>query len=254
MRTIVHQSYREDNVPDWIEACLASVQHWTQAQGYHYVLTGDEIFDLVPEDYRRRAAGTIPIMTDLGRLQQAKGYLQQGYDRTIWLDADLLIFNPDDLVIDIVEDYAFGREVWAQLDKTGKLKIYRNVHNAVSVFCKDNSFLDFYIHAAERIVSQMEPGAGGGLAPQVVGPKLLTSLYNTLNFSLVETVGMFSPLVLGDVLSGGGDALDKTLAGHTRPLTAANLCSSLANGTTDGVCLNDQKMMDAVKKLLALAP
>lgn len=226
MKTVVYQSYRTESVPEWINRCQESVRDWASDKGFDYRFWGDEAFDLLPDDFRARAAGRLPILSDLSRLLLARQLLTEGYGRTIWIDADVLIFNPDQLEITVTRDFSFCREIWVQEEPDGKLKVYRNVHNALCVFVEGNSFLDFYIDACQRIVGQME--GEQGLVNQIIGPKLLTSLHNTLGYPLIETVGMLSPPVLRDIDRGGGAALDVLVREKSTPLYAANLCDSLS--------------------------
>jgi hypothetical protein len=236
MNTVVYQSYKPDGGPAWIRRCLDTVRGWALSRGFDYEFIGDEIFDRVPGWYRDRAANRIPVITDLGRLLLARDFLTQGYERTIWLDADVLVFDPDGLDIAVTEEYAFGAELWVQKGTTGKWQIHRNVHNAISVFTAGNSFLDFYIHACRSVVGRLE----GGTPPQIVGPKLLTTLHNIIGFPLIAEVGMLSPPVLRDIAAGSGPAFD-LLKEHTPgSLAAANLCSSLVGTARDGVAVTDE--------------
>jgi len=244
MKTIVYQSFRTENVPHWVSRCLESVRGWADLQGFDYRFIGDEIFDLVPDWYREKAAKRIPVMTDLGRLLLAKQFLAAGYERAIWLDADMLVFDPEDLEINVREEFAFGREIWVQKDGKGNLKAYRNVHNALCVFTADNSFLDFYIHSCLSIIKRME----GTMVPQIVGPKLLTSLHNMVGFSLVSDVGMISPLVLGDLDKGSGAAL-ALLRAEQPDMKAANLSASLSDQETDGVVVTQEMLETAIDRL-----
>jgi hypothetical protein len=247
MKTLVYQSFRETNRPNWIDTCLQSVRAWTEAQGFDYRFFGDDFLDLVPDWYRQKADGRIPIVTDLARLLAAKEHLATGFERVIWLDADVLVFDADRLHIDVASEFAFGREVWVQKTAAGSLRAYRNVHNAVCVFVAGNSFLDFYIHACQSVLSRLD----GGVPPQIVGPKLLTSLHNSIGFDLIDAVGMFSPLVVGDILAGGGPALDLMVKRSEGPICAANLCASLAGSIHDGMALDDAGMARACELLLA---
>lgn len=247
MKTLVYQSFRDTNRSGWIETCLASVRDWAERQGFDYRFYGDEFLDLVPAWYREKASGRLPIVTDLARLLAARSYLAEGFDRVIWLDADVLVFDPERLRIDLTVEFAFGREIWVQKTASGRLRAYRNVHNAICVFVKNNSFLDFYIHACQSVLSRLE----GGVPPQIVGPKLLTSLHNLVGFELIDEVGMFSPLVIGDILGGGGPALDLLLKRSSGSLCAANLCASLAHGVRDGVRLDDLRLGKVCGILLA---
>ena len=247
MKTTVIQSYRTQAVPEWIQLCLQTGEAWATAAGYEYQFVDDKIFDKIPKWYRRNAGDKIPVLTDLGRLILIHEILNAGADRTIWLDADVLIFNPEKLVIDIEIEYAFGREFWVQLNKKKcGLKVYRNVHNAICLFKKSNPFLEFYIHACQQIIS----GASGNVPSQVVGPKFLTALHNIMGFNLIETVGMASPLVLQDISAGGGPALNRLRAVTRLPLAALNLCSSLIGVKTDGIVTTEPLMMNVCERLM----
>ncbi len=52
MKTVVHQSYRTEDVPGWIRRCLRGGRDLSQAKGYDYRFAGDEFFDLLPADDR----------------------------------------------------------------------------------------------------------------------------------------------------------------------------------------------------------
>ena len=187
------------------------------------------------------------MITDLGRLILIREEFVNGADRVIWLDADVLIFNANNLTFDENVDYAFGREYWVQFDKDGSsLKLYRNVHNAICLFKTSNSFLEFYIDACKRIIS----GASGTVPNQVVGTKFLTALHNIIGFNLIESVGMTSPLVLRDIVAGNGPALNRLLAVTKMPLGAVNLCSSLVGGEVDRVVITETFMMTACDLLM----
>ena len=227
MTTVVYQSFRTTDVPPWIGRCLGSVDEWARRKGWDYRFVDDAIFDLVPDWYLEKAAGCLPIATDLGRLELARRLLGEGYRRAVWLDADVLIFDPDNFHVETTSEFAFGREVWVQHDKAGRLKVFRNVHNAVSVFVEGNSFLDFYIHSCLSIVGRHD----GGMVPQIVGTKFLTALHNMIGFPLIDAVAMFSPVVLEDIVGGGGPAIELHRRTLGAPVCAANLCASLAAGS-----------------------
>ncbi|MDD9877732.1 MAG: hypothetical protein OXR84_09865 [Magnetovibrio sp.] len=248
MKTLVIQSYRETGVPVWIQRCLESVRGWAVAAGYDYEFVGDEIFDMVPEWYRENAGHRPPVITDLGRLLLAEAALARGVERCIWLDADVFVFDPSGLRIDTGLGYAFGRELWVQPAAKGGLKVYRNVHNAVSVFEAGNRFLDFYIHAAEHIIR----GASGSVPNQVVGTKFLTAVHNIMGFNLIDAVGMTSPLVIRDLAGGGGPALERLRAVTPAPLAAVNICSSLVGVETDGVDVSEAMVTAAMDGMALL--
>ena len=249
--TVVIQSYRTDNVPDWIDTCQASVRDWAAVRGWDYRFVGDEILDLVPDWYQQRAQGRMPVITDLGRLILARETLQAGSPAAIWVDADVMIFDAHQFTVDIAFDYAFCREIWVQPGASGGLKIYRNVHNAVCLFRQGNPMLEFYIHACQSVMKRVQTEGAGGVPNQIVGTKLLTAMHNIVGFPLLDDVGMASPLVLRDLAVGGGAALDRLQTESPSPLKAINLCGSLVGQSVDGVEIDQGLMMRVCEALAA---
>jgi len=247
MRTVVCQSFCATGVPPWIERCLASVRDWSALRAFDYRFVDDALLGLVPDWYREKADGVLPIVTDLARLRLIQALLAGGYERAIWLDADVLIFDPNDFEIGVTAQYAFGREIWVQSAGGNRLRTYRNVHNALTVFVAGNDFLDFYAHACEAIVGRHR---SGGMAPQIVGTKLLTALHNLIGFALVDDVAMFSPLVVRDVTAGGGAALERLCEETPGRIRAANLCASLVGRTVDGVAVAADLLDQSCDRLL----
>lgn len=247
MKTLICQSFRIDDQPAWIAQCLSFVRHWSDLNGYDYRFEGDRFLERVPDWFRDKAGGCLPVVSDLARLLMMRDGLEQGYDRVVWLDADVLIFAPERLILDDTLSFAFGREVWIQAS-AGELRSYRNVHNAICLFAKGNPFLDFYIDSCLRLMRRM---AADGMTPQFLGPKFLTAQHNMIGFDLIDRVGMFSPLVVRDIVSGGGPALDKQTDARPAPLAAANLCHSMTLKSYDGVALDADGMSRAVSRLLA---
>ena len=248
-KTLVIQSYRTGNISGWIERCLETVWTWTSLRGWHYKFFGDEIFERVPAWYRMRANGSVPIITDLGRLVLIREALDSGVQTAYWIDADIMVFDPNNFIVDVDAEYAFSRELWVQSGVRG-LKVYRNVHNAFCMFRQGNPFLDFYIHSCLAIMERVE----GGVPNQIVGTKLLTAMHNIIGFPIIEQVGMISPLVLYDLSEGGGPALERLLTESVCPLTAVNLCSSLVGKKIDGVNIDDELMTRTVEFLFKAGP
>ena len=91
---------------------MSSVEQWALASGYDYRLLGDELFETVPDWYMRKVRGRMPIAADLGRLQWAQRFLRGGYDWVIWMDADMLVFAPERLIVDLQQACTFGQEHW----------------------------------------------------------------------------------------------------------------------------------------------
>jgi hypothetical protein len=231
---LVLQSYRSQNVPEWILLCLRSVEQWADSQGYSYHLADDEeLLGELTDEVKETLAGRWPMLADIGRLKLMRRALEAGVDRVLWLDADVCLFEPQhmDLSASLPNGFAFGREQW--IEDSGKVR--HGVHNACCVFEAGNPFLEYYIYAVENI---MEQHSGEHLAPQLLGPKFLKMQYNLLKFPLLEGVAMLSPKVTEDLLSDG------RLWNKQKALArfgAVNLCGSL---------LDDATALRAVKKLL----
>ncbi|WIO74330.1 hypothetical protein QP938_00050 [Porticoccaceae bacterium LTM1] len=184
---------------------------------------GDEFFDVVPAALLEKTAHLKVIATDLARLKWLQHFLVQGYDRVLWCDADFLVFNPAMFQLPNLP-YALGREVWVQQKAdSGALKAYKKVHNAFLMFQQGNAFLDFYADSAERLLAETT----GPMPPQFIGPKLLTAIHNVVQCPVLENAGMLSPLVIRDLVAGGGRALDLFRQKSPERLAAANLCTSM---------------------------
>ncbi len=239
MRTVICQSHGP-HAPPWQGECTASVRAWAAARGFDYRFVGDALFEALPDWYRRKTRERPMVAADLGRLLLASELLGD-WERVVWLDADVLVWDPAALELPAVP-YAFGREVWVH-PRDGRLRAHKKVHNALCLFTRGNPFLDFYIHACESLVARAPDPP-----PHLVGPRLLAPLHNLLQFPLVESVGSLSPFVLRDLADGGGPALE--LHRRASPvLAAANLCASLVGVDYDGAHLAEDALCAAIRAL-----
>ena len=207
--------------PYWIQQCTASVRDWAARQGHEYRCIDDGLFDFLPADVRARTRLQPVIASDLARLLWLRQELARGAQCVVWLDADSLLFAPQDFELR-ESSYALGREVWIQAQGR-RWRCYRKVHNAFLMFRPGNPLLAFYIHSAERILR--EYGAGP-MAPQLIGPKLLSALHSLGGGPVQESAVVLSPPVIQDLLNGGGPALDLYKAKSTGAAACANLCAS----------------------------
>ena len=181
------------------------------------------------------------VAADLARLYWLAQVLEEGYQRVIWCDADVLVFRP---FSPPAADHGFGREVWVQAQR-GRLRSYRKIHNAWLMFNAGSAVLPFYLDRAEALLRR----AALPVVPQLVGPKLLTALHNLVGFEVEERAGMLSPLALRDLLAGGGEALRRTVAGHAGPLCALNLCASYEGRAEGALRLGAGDYREALRRL-----
>ena len=240
--TLVIQSHRDPLPFEWLRLCLDSVTSWAQDNRFEMRFIGDELFDLVEPDLLAKIGTQTVIASDLARLKILQQGLVEGYDRVIWCDADFLIFDPGQFLLPD-SNFAVGRELWVQQDNSGKLRTYNKVHNAFLMFARGNHFLDFYCDAAERLLQLNQ----GRMAPQFIGPKLLTALHNIIQCPVMETAGMLSPLVMRDLIEGQGAALSLFRKQSLSKLAGANLSSSL----TEREGFSEMEMEALIKQLIS---
>lgn len=230
MKTVVYQSYRQHDVPAWIASCLDSVRGWARQSGLDYHFSGNEIFSLLPDWYRAKAGAEICPQVDLGRLLLAQRLLAQGYDLAIWVDADVLVFQPEAMQLALPRGFAFTHEIWTHKDEQGRPALTHRVNNSVMLFARDNVHLGFFIDACLQIAN-----AKPALGKFDVGTDFLSRLRNILPFPLVENAGMLSPPLLADIGAGDGAFLQAYGRALPRPLACANLCASLETQEAAGV-------------------
>lgn len=247
MRTALLQSYRTTAQPDWVVSCMASVHALATQNHWAYQFRGDDIFDLVPQGLLDKFATQKPLLCDIARLAWAKEVFthQPDIDRVIWLDADVYVFEPKRLNINPADNFALGRQIWIQPHSNGRLKSFRQVHNAVLAFNRHSSVLDFLLESVLTLANRHK----GPASPQLLGPKLLTALHNILGFDVIESIGMASPLVLRDLANGGGQALEQLTADSATALGALNLCTSYQGQTVDGVNCTAELFENAITAL-----
>jgi hypothetical protein len=265
--TLVIQSHRQPLPYAWLAPCVDSVKSWAKSQGFDYQFLGDELFELLPRWLLDKTQSQRVIATDLARIKWMQKFLLEGYERVVWLDADFLIFAPDEFHLaacnDLPENYALGREVWVQpkeqnpkeqslkrqsKEAAKKFKVNTKVHNAFLLFGKGNSFLDFYAAHAERLLEKIT----GTMPPQFIGPKLLTALHNVVQCPVQENAGMLSPWVIRDLLNDEGPALTLFRAKSPLPPAGANLCASLSGSHVfKDPALKDRVLLDVVERLLS---
>ena len=243
--TLVYQSFRKHDVPDWIQRSLESVQSWTKKEGYDYRFIDDELFEYAPDWYRRKVKDNVQLVSDISRLILARRFLSEGYERVIWIDADLLVFDPVHFSVETEEGVHFCREIWTDANLEGNVIHQKKINNSICVFHRGNVFLDFYIEACLKLVADRTE------IPQVlVGTTFLTTLKEIYPFPEITNVGIISPALVHDLLTENKRFLTKYLEWHAAPMFAANLCGSMQHQVFNGLEIDDSKMAAVVQKLL----
>ena len=244
MKTVVYQSFRTQCVPAWITACMATVQAWAAGKGYDYRFYDDGFLARAPDWFRAKAGPEICPVTDLARLVVAKELLAEGYERTIWVDADMLVFDPEALHVAPERGFVLCHELWLFTDPTGVRRASHRVNNSVAAFCAGSLHLDFFIDACVRIGRQREV-----IGKLDVGTAFLSQLRQILPFPLLDNVGMLGPAFLAEIASGKLAGVAEYVQALPGPLASVNLCGSLQGQQVHGVVADDA-MFDAVVERL----
>lgn len=248
-RVLVLQSCKPGARMGWLAECMESVKVWATRLGYSYELIGDELFDGIPADVRELLKGRGMNLADIGRATTARARLAAGAcDKYIWIDSDVLVFDPAHFRVPLTEPVVFCREFWVMEGAHRQLDVREAVNNAVCLYGPDDPFLDFYIEACLRKVRREKQK----LDRLALGVHLPTALHRAYHFGLVYSAPNLSPWVIRDLLAGGGPCLGRLRDEHLRwktPATAANLCSSLGN-MVFGDFRMDERVFGKVVELL----
>ena len=222
MTTVVIQSHTLPLPKPWLAHCIESVRAWAEQNGFSYQFQGDSLFDLLaPYPFLDRYGRV--IQSDVARLLWMEQCLAEGYERVIWLDADMLVHCPVAFTVPSAS-FSVGREVWIQETARNRYKAYVKVHNAWLHAAKGSIDLPFYRETALRLLARNT----AGVPAQFVGPKLLTALHNIVGFEVNERAGMLSPEVAQAYLSEhkARGALDLFLSRHKETPAVLNLSAS----------------------------
>jgi hypothetical protein len=202
-------------VPPWVERCVASVRDWAAGGAYDYEHLGDELLDLAPGFVHDAAGDSLLPVTDVARLELLRLRLAAGFDRVVWLDADVCVFAPSLVDVEIDADVAVCVERWVTGAPDGGLQAAPCVSNA-AVSARDVDAL------LEATLARVRAGDVRGRS---LGPDLLTPLHRAAPFGELVGVSVASPHVVRDV-PGAWDLLVDSLPW---PVGALNLCWSMAH-------------------------
>lgn len=221
MKTIIIQSYRTHDVPLWIGRCLASVDAWARFKGYDYWLTDDRAFLLCGADYLNAVGDNKRSITNLCRLELIRSAFLKGYDRAIWMDADIFVFAPERLEFEPTPRIAFPRETWLY-PVEGGWGVMQTLNNCVVACPRDDPDLDLIIQAT-RHRARHHPIVHN----QQLGVQVIRGLHQFLQFPLLPNVGMFSNyVVMALALDKETLLLAHQARHHGTPVYAANLSAS----------------------------
>jgi hypothetical protein len=226
VRTLVVQSHRPDRITGWISRCVESVRAWAAARGYHHELLGDELLALAPAWVAgkvQRAGDPLPS-TDVARLVLLQQRLAAGWDRVVWVDADVVVFAEACISVEVGDELAVSSEVWVTGGAGGALRTLRLLNNSVVAATQPGATLGCLLRRTLDVAR-----ASSALHSRTLGPDLLTSLARERPLSLVRGFSLLSHHVVRDIAAGGGPALDRFRTESSEPIGAVNLCASMAD-------------------------
>lgn len=244
IKTLVYQSFRNFDVPIWMTICMDSVKIWCEKQSFSYRFLGDEFFTYVPEWFNHIVDGQRHLVADLARLELADHYLKEGWDRVIWVDADVLVCDPDNFIISDEEQYWFCKELW-MTRRDDNIIFSERANNSITVFCKDNHFLDFYRQACRNIVRNKT----GKLSHTDIGTGFLTKITDAL--PLIKTSVVFSHFLLVAFYRNDKKIIATYLNRLAVPIQAVNLCLTFRNSHYQDVLINDDLYLTVINNLNA---
>jgi hypothetical protein len=225
MRTIVIQSYRTVDTPAWLQRCMLTVKAWAESNDYEYAFIGDALFEYVPRRFRTPALISLLPLTDLARLGILREKLASGYERALWVDADVVIFRPSEFSIPNPCGALLCHQIWTHKDAQGQVHHERGINNAVMVFDRGHPLLDFLHYAAMELFTHLEPAK---IRTTTIGTDFLTKLGRLYPMRLMTDVACLSPLLVHALSTGQQPGLLQQHAVHFgSPFHAANLCRSL---------------------------
>ena len=201
-------------VPVWIDRCLGSVRSWAAGAGSEHEPLGDELLDLAPGWVHDAAGSSLLPVTDVARLVLLQRRLGS-FDRVVWVDADVCVFDPPAVDVEVDAELAVCVERWVTGAPGGGLQAVPWVNNA----CISARDVDRLLEATlDRVRS-------GDVRPRSLGPDLLTPLHRAAPFGEVVGVSVASP----HVVRGVEGAWDLLLSSLPWPVGALNLCWSMAH-------------------------
>jgi hypothetical protein len=242
--TVVYQSFRTQNVPQWISRCMQSTHDWAALRGFDYHFVDDKLFDYVPADLRARTQNKV-ILSDIARLLVGKELLANGYTRVVWVDADVVVFDPESWQLPTESDYYLCHELWPS-PVAGGVQFDHRVNNAVFVFSAGNPFLDFYIDSCRRVLESDREQI-----QWMLGTRFLKAMFGGYPVPVLKNIGMFDLNILEDLTRGSTKLLPMYMKAMSVPLVAANCCFSMTDSSHHGFTLSEPVFASVIERCIA---
>lgn len=204
--------------------CMQSVKEWSASRGYAYEFVDDALFDFLPATIRNDPRAPLLPKTDMARLGLLEDRLRHD-ERAIWLDADVLVFDPAGFTMPETGGAMLCHEIWTHLSEQGEIVHRRGINNALMLFERGHPLLGFLRHASIELYQHSDPERMSSLA---LGTDLLSKLGRIVPLRLHSQLACLSPLLLAAVYYGDHpEWLRAHAQQHGHRFCATNLCRSL---------------------------
>ena len=177
---------------------------------------------MAPEWLRLKAGEKITIITDFARLKLMQRLLLEGFERVIWFDADVLVFDSKSLTVPEELTYGFSPEVWISRGEDGELLCSRRINNSICFFSqKSRDLLSWLLMTAESVMASL-PAPRDHLE---IGTRLLTAIDATQKLPLLRNVGLVGPPLMKAILEEDENTIRACMTWTGEHLFAVNLCN-----------------------------
>lgn len=199
------------------------MRSWALANDWSYEFLDDRFFSPAPDWVRERCAGNIYAITDVCRLHWIRSSLDDGFERVIWADADILMFDSSQIDVPTPRGHAFAHEIFLRMNADGSFSPVEGMNNSLMVFERDQEVLDVYL---ARCFERLRATSSGGVARTALGPLLLRELDAQYRLDRLFGVGLFTLALMRELADGGGNLADELARRSPARLGAENLCTS----------------------------
>jgi hypothetical protein len=248
-KVCIVQAYEASTTPAWIAQCLRSVEEWAAMRGYDYQFS-PVFWSYVPEWFRERCGSELGPLTDVGRMYLLKKQFECGADYVIWVDADVVVFDPSNFIIDTSVDFFGIEEITILTFPDKKITVSSpGLNGAVLGASHGSEQFDMYLNAIEAVVRDYP---NQKIPRTIAGPQLLTQLAATNRIASLTNVGLFTPAILNEIAQGKTElsAIFSRSFGHK--VAAANLCHFIRETLTEeSILIYDEVMQVAINRLVA---
>jgi hypothetical protein len=236
-------------MPEWIKTCVETVRRWAAGASFEYeFIPLDAFLTDAPSWLRDQCGETLihPVL-DYARVSRAAKYLDVGWHRAVWLDADMLVTRPDRLRLAPPDTAAFMAEKWTLWSGT-QATVKRRYTNCICQFSADDAFTSKYLGVMEERARSSKP-----LTKSALGTDLLTAMHDISPLVKIPNVGNLSPHALAAIAAGDQSRIGMLMAETGESLYGVNICASHEGADYAGV-VNDGAVYDTAVKYLIDCP